>query len=92
VPGEKKYILIHIYRTNSAGLIPYVNLKFVVINETIIPNSILHSVHTVFVNQDSAVGVATCYGLDGQGIETRWGRDFPHLLRPALDPSEPPTK
>jgi len=25
----------------------------------------------------SSVGVATDYGLDGPGIESRWGRDFP---------------
>jgi hypothetical protein len=30
------------------------------------------------------VGIATAYGLDGLGIESRWGRDFPHLSRPAL--------
>jgi hypothetical protein len=24
----------------------------------------------------SSVGIATGYGLDGQGIESRWGRDF----------------
>jgi len=35
----------------------------------------------------SAVGVATGYGLDGPGIESRWGRDFPHLSRPALGPT-----
>jgi hypothetical protein len=27
----------------------------------------------------SSVGIATDYGLDGPGIESRWGRDFPHL-------------
>jgi hypothetical protein len=27
----------------------------------------------------SVVGIATSYGLDGPGIESRWGRDFPHL-------------
>jgi len=26
--------------------------------------------------QDSAVGIATVYELDGPGIESRWGRDF----------------
>jgi len=26
---------------------------------------------------DSSVGIATGYGLDGSGIESRWGRDFP---------------
>ena len=25
----------------------------------------------------SSVGIATDYGLDGPGIESRWGRDFP---------------
>jgi hypothetical protein len=29
------------------------------------------------------VGIATGYGLDGPEIESRWGRDFPHLFRPA---------
>ena len=33
---------------------------------------------------DSVVGIATGYGLDGPGIESRWGRDFPHLSRPSL--------
>jgi len=32
----------------------------------------------------SVGGIATGYGLDGPGIETRWGRNFPHLSRPAL--------
>jgi hypothetical protein len=38
----------------------------------------------------SSVGIATGYGLDGPGIESRWGRDFPHLSRPALVPTQPP--
>jgi hypothetical protein len=32
------------------------------------------------VDRDSSVGIATGYGLDGLGVESRWGRDFPHLL------------
>jgi hypothetical protein len=28
------------------------------------------------VGRDSAVGIATCYELDGPGIESRWWRDF----------------
>ena len=40
----------------------------------------------------SAVGIATAYGLDGPGIESRWGRDFPHLFRPALRPTHPPVQ
>jgi hypothetical protein len=27
----------------------------------------------------SSVGIASGYGLDGPGIESQWGRDFPHL-------------
>jgi hypothetical protein len=31
---------------------------------------------------DSAVGIATRYGLDGPGIESRWGQDFPQQWGP----------
>jgi hypothetical protein len=37
----------------------------------------------------SSVGIGTGYGLDGPGLESRWGRDFPHLSRPALGPIQP---
>ena len=30
------------------------------------------------VGRDSSVGIAIRYGLDDSGIESRWGRDFPH--------------
>ena len=40
----------------------------------------------------SVVDIATAYGLDGPGIEFRWGRDFPHLSRPALRPTQPPVQ
>ena len=40
----------------------------------------------------SVVGIATAYRLDGPGIESRWGRDFPHLSRPALRPTQPPVQ
>jgi len=36
----------------------------------------------------SLVGVATGYGLNGPGTQTRWGRDFPHLSRPAVGPTQ----
>ena len=35
---------------------------------------------------DSSVGITTSYGLDDQGIESRWGRDFPYP-----DPEAHPT-
>ena len=40
----------------------------------------------------SSVGIATGYRLDGPGIESRWKRDFPHLSRPALGPTQPPVQ
>jgi hypothetical protein len=43
------------------------------------------------VVRDSAFVVATGYGLDCPGIESRWGgRDFPHLSRPAVASIQPP--
>jgi len=40
----------------------------------------------------SSVGIATGYGLDGPGIESRWRRDFPPLSRPALGTTQPPVQ
>jgi len=40
----------------------------------------------------SSVGIATGYGLDGSGIEYRWGREFPYLSRPALGPTQFPVQ
>jgi hypothetical protein len=40
----------------------------------------------------SSVGIASGYGLDGPGIESQWGRDFPHLSRPALGSTQPPVQ
>jgi hypothetical protein len=37
----------------------------------------------------SSVSIATGYGLDGPGIEFQWGRDFPHLSRPAMELTHP---
>jgi len=41
---------------------------------------------------DSSVSIATRYGLEGPGIESRWGRDFSHLSRPTLGPTQPPVQ
>ena len=43
-----------------------------------------YEVDLVLVNMDicgpgSVVSIATGYGLDSPGIESRWGQDFPHL-------------
>ena len=42
--------------------------------------------------RDSSVGIATRYGLNGPGIDSRWGWDFPHPSRPALGPTQPPVQ
>ena len=38
------------------------------------------------------VGIATAYGLDGPRNESQWRRDFPHLSRPTLRPTQPPVQ
>jgi hypothetical protein len=40
----------------------------------------------------SSFGIATDYGQDGPGIESRRGRDFSHTSRPALGPTQPPVQ
>ena len=32
------------------------------------------------------------YVLDGPGNDSRWGREFTHLSRPALGPTQPPVQ
>jgi hypothetical protein len=47
----------------------------------------------MIVGRDSSVGIATCYGLDGPGIESQWGGEvFAHPSRPALGSTQPPTQ
>jgi len=46
----------------------------------------------LYVGPGILVGIATGYALDGPGIESRWGRDFLRLSKPALGPSQPPVQ
>ena len=39
-------------------------------------NTILTKYKTTYKDRDSSVGIATRYGLDGPGIESRWGPRF----------------
>jgi len=52
-------------------------------------NQFLYFSYISFVGQDSVVFIVTRYGLEGPEIESRWGRDFPHLSRLALGPTQP---
>ena len=40
----------------------------------------------------SVDGIATGYGLEGQGIEFRWGQNFPYQSRLALGPTQFPVQ
>ena len=40
----------------------------------------------------SVVGIATGYGVDGPGIESRWRRHSPYLSRPRLEPNQSPVQ
>ena len=44
------------------------------------------------MDQDSSIGIATRYGLEGPGIESRWGRDFSHSYKPALETIQHPVQ
>jgi hypothetical protein len=52
----------------------------------------LYNVFWVIHGPGSSVSIATGYGLDGPGIESRWKQDFPHLSRPVLGPTQPPVQ
>jgi hypothetical protein len=57
-----------------------------------VPDIEIRNVNTDASGPGSVVGIATAYGLDGPGIESRWGRNFPHLSRPALRPFQSPVQ
>jgi hypothetical protein len=44
------------------------------------------------MDRDSSVGIATGYGLDGPGIESRWDRNFSQTSRLALGSTQPPVQ
>jgi len=43
------------------------------------------------IMRDWSIGIAR-YLLDGPGIESRWGRDFPRSFRTILAPTQPPVQ
>ena len=45
---------------------------------------------SLIIGWDSVVGIATHHGLDGPGIESRWGRDFLQPFRLVVGSTQPP--
>jgi hypothetical protein len=43
--------------------------------------------YIVSMGRHSSVGIATRYGLEGPGIESRWERDCPHFSSPGAHPA-----
>ena len=41
---------------------------------------------------ESSVGIATRFGHNGPAIESRWGRNIPHLSTTALGPTQTPVR
>ena len=68
----------------------YIQFKLISLNVTLTLK--FSSLLPVIRRPGSSVGIATGYGLDSPGIESRWGRDFPHMTRPALGPTQPPVQ
>ena len=46
----------------------------------------------ISLSRESSDAIASVYGLDGPGIESRCGRDFPHQSRLDRRPTQPPTQ
>ena len=53
------------------------------------PSKWICGVNRFQMGRNSVVGIATRYGLEGPGIESRCRRDFPHQSRPVLGPTQP---
>ena len=64
----------------------------IMVGEGYITRSFTDTYSSPNVVRDSIVGVPTCYGSDGPGIEFQWWRDFPHPSRPGLGLIQLPIK
>jgi len=91
----KKYVFLiviqgktYIYTNISGKFIKWINILDLKTSIT----QLSRNMYISTCGPGSSVGIATGYGLDGPGIESRWERDFSHLSRPALGPTQPPVK
>jgi hypothetical protein len=82
-------VLVTTRVTRSESFLP-VRVVVIFYYDTSDPFKMPHNYRTgAELGLDSSVGITTRYGLDGPGIEYRWGRDFPHPSRPALGLTQP---
>ena len=95
---EYIYIYIYIYSFTYLLMVTCLNARKVDNFKPVAKYKMLHSRHNpTGVSKDllnlmcgpgSSVGIATDYGLDGPGIEYRWGRDFtPVQAGPGVHPA-----
>jgi hypothetical protein len=82
------YMFRPIYRPSSGCTLSYYKANYTIYSVSVFVHDIsCTSIQLVFKiitgGPGSSVGIAIGYGLDGPGIESGGGRDFPHLSRPA---------
>ena len=82
----------HFFRMGLSVILRVVIVQFATLNHQNAQYCFLYSYIIISHGPGSSVGIATGYGLDVSGIESQWGRDFLHLSRPALGPTQPPVQ
>ena len=90
-------LLIFFYQADFPKLFQAYSMKFITFKNNSLEmfpvkflSQIFQNLLHLYVSRDSAVAIATRYGMYGPGIESRWGRDFPHPSRLALGPTQLP--
>jgi hypothetical protein len=73
--------LTHICSAHSSSPVPGSPLRIHIRKSF---NIIFGPAPSVYNEPGSSVGIATGYGLDGPGIESRWGARFSHTSRPPV--------
>jgi hypothetical protein len=71
-------------------LLRLVQTVYVLLEDVKVPFKFNFNILHFLCGPGSSVGIATGYGLDGPGIESRWGRDFPRLSIPTLGHTQSP--
>jgi hypothetical protein len=81
------------YRSLGSALYNFLHFRYLVpLRSNYIYIYICKCVCVCVCGPGSVVGIATAYGLDGPEFDSWWGRDFPHLSRPAQRPTQRPVR